>query len=504
VSRSRLVGWIGWAGLEAAGRLALLTAGAAELSRLLIPREFGVTALALTFASFAAVCVGVPFEEALARRRSLRKLHLEAALGASHATALAVLAISFPLGWALARLHGEPELASMLPIATTTVVFTGHAAILTALARRLRRFNEIAIASLAGHALGAPASIAIALAGGGGWALIVQRLLIVAVGAMVLQWRLGFAIRPRWSLTPLREFGGFARVAFLDRLADNLNYLVFNNFVAALFGATVLGYVNMAMRLIEPIRGAIDATAHNLAFSYFASAASDRARLGAMAARAVALVAPLVAPVFLGMAAVAPTLLPLVAGPGWDGAIGIATCLAMGAALAGPPRLILTALSAAGRPEFGLASTVAGFLASLVALAATAALGPIGVGLARIAGDVTRAAAALGLSSRAMDWTRRRRWAALAPAWLLSGAMALAVAAAGAWAPLGVGWARLAALVALGVVVYLSLLATFARAALLRLLAASALDRLGSSAASCRSPRSQAEDAAARALAAAP
>jgi O-antigen/teichoic acid export membrane protein len=502
MTRSRLAGWIGWAGLEAAGRLALLTAGAAAISRVLSPRDFGVTALALTFAASAAVCVGVPFEEALARRRSLRKVHLEAALGASWAIGLGILAISVPAGWALARLQGEPQLASMLPVATAALFFTGHAVILTALARRLRRFNAIAIASLAGHTLGVPASLAIAFAGGGPWALIAQRLLIAAAAAAVLQWRLGFTIRPRWSLAPLREFGGFARVAFLDRLTDNLNYLVFNNFVAALFGATVLGYVNMAMRLIEPVRGAIDATAHNLAFSFFASAAGDRARLGGMAERAVALVAPLVAPVFLGMAAVAPTLLPLVAGPGWDGAIGIATCLALGAALAGPPRLILTALSAGGRPEFGLASTVAGFAASIVALAATAALGPIGVGLARVAGDATRAAVALGLSSRALEWTRRRRWTAVAPAWALSAAMALAVAAAGAWAPLGSGWARLAALVLLGAAVYLALLAIFARATLFMLFEVSGAGRFVSRSPAVCPPAARTENAAERALAA--
>ncbi len=72
-SDKRILGWLGWAGADATGRLALLTGSTALFSRLLCPRDFGVTALALTFVAVGAVFVGMPFEEALAQRRRLRR-----------------------------------------------------------------------------------------------------------------------------------------------------------------------------------------------------------------------------------------------------------------------------------------------------------------------------------------------------------------------------------------------------------------------------------------------
>lgn len=467
----RLLGWIGWAGADAIGRLALLTGSTIILSRMLEPRDFGVSALVLTIVAVASVCVGAPFEEALAQRRSLRRSHLGAALAVAWLVALALLALSVVLGFWLAHAYGEPEMRLLLPVAMLSIFFSGHSDIATALARRLHRFNDVAIATLGGHAVGIALSLVIAFAGGGVWALIAQRLLVVVARAIWLQWRLGFLILPRWSLEHLGHIGRFARISFFDRLADNLTYLAFNNVVGTLYGVTVLGYVNMAMRLIEPIRGAIVATSHNLAFSYFAGASSDPRRLRDRVEPVVANAAFVIAPLFVGMAAVTPILLPIVAGPGWDGAIDIAIFLALGAAILLPARLVYTALSASARPEFSLIGSLSGFGATLLLLVIASPLGPVSVGLSRLVGDSFQSALAIGLPARNLAWPRRERFRALLPAWALSGVMGAIV--------VGVGFAldgvnrplALVISVTTGVVCYAVLLAVFARPAFRNLLA---------------------------------
>ncbi len=60
--------------------------------------------------------------------------------------------------------------------------------IVTALARRLRRFNDVAYATLVGHVVGVGGALVIGLAGYGLWALIAQRLLVVVARAIILQW----------------------------------------------------------------------------------------------------------------------------------------------------------------------------------------------------------------------------------------------------------------------------------------------------------------------------
>lgn len=462
----RVVGWIGVASVDAVGRILLLTGSTAILSRMLTPQDFGVTALALTVVAVMSIFVGAPFEEALTQRRSLRRAHVEAALSASWAIGLVLFALSIPGAMALAHAYDEPELASLLPVAALAMFFSGHADVATALARRRRRFNDVAIANLAGHAIGVSLALALAFAGGGVWALVALRLFVMIARAAILQWRLPLPLLPRWSTPHFKEIGRFAGFSFLDRLADNLTYLAFNNVVGALYGVATLGHVNMAMRLIEPIRGAVIATAHNLAFSFFAAAGHDQRAFRDAVATIAPRAALLVAPAFVGLAAVTPALLPVVAGPGWEPAIDVAVLLALGAAVALPARLVFTALSAKARPEYGLTASLAGFGVTLAALIAAIPLGPVAVGLARLLGDATLTGLAMTLASGLLGWRRRDRLAAFAPPLLLSGLMGFAAwSALRAMAPYG-NVAALLVAIPVGVAVYGALALLFARGAI--------------------------------------
>ena len=149
----------------------------------------------------------------------------------------------------------------------------------------------------------------------------------------------------------------------------------------------------------------------------------DSARLRDRAKTVISYASLAIAPVFVGLAAVTPTLLPLMAGPGWDQSIGIGICLAIGSAIAIPARLVFTALSARARPEYSLIANVVASVVTIAIVLVGVPLGPISVGVARIAGDLAQAVIAIGISPRLLDWTRRDRLLALAPAWLLAAAM---------------------------------------------------------------------------------
>ncbi len=469
--RAKLFGWLGLAGFEAVARLAVLTLGTAAFSRLLSPQDFGVSALALIVATVGAVFVGAPFEDAIAQRRVLRRRHLEHSLGAAMVFGLALTALSWPLGLALSRVYGEPSLAALVPAAMAANLFVGLSDIITGVARRLRRFNDVAVATLVGNTLGTLLAVGAAFLHFGVWSLILQRVLTVSIKALVMQARVGIWISPRWGGLELDGIGRFARVSLGDRLMDNLTFLAFNNLVGYLYGVNALGFVNMAMRFVEPIRGAFLATGHNLAFYFFASLQADPPRLAGRAERIVGHAALAAAPVFAGLAAVAPLLLPLAAGPGWEPAIPIAIGLSVGSAIYLPSRLVFTALSAMGKPQYSLGANVAGMLTTLAFLVAAAPLGPVSVGLSRIAGDLAQAAIAILSRLPFLAWPRARRLHALAPGWALSAAMGLAVFGLGRLLGDWPAWAALAASVAAGIALYGALAWMFARAALGELVA---------------------------------
>ena len=468
-SASRIVGWVGWAGLDAVGRLVLLSAATVVFSRLLDADDFGISAIILAIAAAAGLMVGAPFEDALAQRRILRGAHLRSALTFGLLVSAVLIALSLPIAPLVAAAFDEPVMAALLPVTMVSVLFSGHGDLVTARARRMQRFNVISAANLFSHVVAVPVALAAAFLGAGVWSFIILRLVQVAVRSFWLQWEIGYPLRPQLSLKHLADLRRFASFSFFDRLTDNLTYLVFNNLVAVFFGLSVLGHVNMAMRLVEPIRGAIIATSHNLIFPHFRRIAHGD---GSADARdmPIALLAFVSAAVFAGLAAIMPVLLPLVAGPGWETAVVIAMCLALGGALVLPARPIYTSLSAGGRPEYSLASSVIGLSVTSLLLVLMRDAQPVAVGAARLAGDMAQALLAVLVPLKTMRWSAGQRLRLLLPAWLVaSGMFVVASAVLFLLQPYG-ALVALAGSILAGVAAQVLLMGLFQRSALSQLL----------------------------------
>jgi O-antigen/teichoic acid export membrane protein len=424
----RLAGWLGVAVVDAVGRLLLQIGTTMVLARWLAPEDFGTAALVLTVTAVAAVTAGAPFEEPIAQRRVIRRGHLQTALAVSSAVAVGLFVLSLSLGPLLAGAFETPALALLLPFAMLVPIAKSPLDIATAWARRRRRFNDVALANSAGHGAGAITAIALATAGAGVWSIVAFRVVTVAVAALILVARLGLWLVPRWSTRHLTELRWFAGVSLTARLIDDLVYLVFNYCVGMLFGLAALGYFNMALRIVEPIRGAVIAISHNLAFAWFVHSVGERARLGRELVGATAYTGFAVAPAFFGIAAVAPVLITVMAGEGWREAAVITVWLATGSGLVLPVQLVITALNASGRPQHAVWSGIWGSLAMAAVLVAALPAQAVAPGIARCAGDGARTVYALAVAHRRLAVPWRRLLAPLTAAWSVAGAMALAVA----------------------------------------------------------------------------
>lgn len=464
----RLVGWLGWAGADAFGRLFLLSGATVIFSWLLDPEAFGISAIVLATAAAAGLLVGAPFQDALTQRRVLRGAHLRSALGFSLMTSALLIGLSFPLAGFMAHAYGAPEMATLLPVAMLSIVFSGHVDLVTARARRQRRFNDLAATSLTAHLVAVPLATSAAFLGAGVWSLIILRLAVVVTQSLVLQWRIGFPLRPQLSPPHLADLRRMAGISSLDRLADNLTYLLFNNLVGSFFGLAVLGQVNMALRIVEPVRGALVATLHNLTFPHFrrvahtVGMAADRDRL-------IVLLAACIVPIFAGLASITPLLLPLVTGPGWEQAVPIAICLALGAALALPAQTIFTAFLAGGSAEYALAGNIFRLIATALVLVIFRDSPPIAVGIARLVGDGAYAAVAILAPAARWQWPSWRRAALLVPSWLLSAIMCIGAGLALQWLRPQGDILAFFGTIAVGVVIQLALMLILQRGVLAEL-----------------------------------
>jgi O-antigen/teichoic acid export membrane protein len=352
------------------------------LARLVDPASFGLVALAAVYVTTVQALSDQGLATALIQREHLEEAHKDSAFWANLAVgailALATLAIAEPA----AAFYKEPRLASILRWYALWPFLGSLSVVQQALLRRALRFRELALRQLAGAIAGGIAGIAMAYAGMGVWALVAQQLVNQAVALVVL-----------WSITDWRPRLSFSYPHFRHLFAFGFNVLAANVVKAIGFqadrlvlgyflGTTELGYYSVAQRLLAIVTDFVAGSAERIVVPLFARIQGDRDRVnrGLMTAQRILTLGTM--PAFIGLAATAPVLMPVVLGGQWQPSVLATQILAfasLGYCLSFFFGHVLTAL---GRPGLRLGIVIAQAIGQTVLSLIGVRFGLVGVCLA--------------------------------------------------------------------------------------------------------------------------
>jgi len=151
----------------------------------------------------------------------------------------------------IASLYKQDIVAPLVQYLGVSVILVALGAVPASLLRRHMQFKVLAIRAVAGVVVGGVVAIWMALAGYGVWALVAQRVTLLAVNT-VLAWA-AVSWRPTWSfsVSAFREIFGLGRSVLALRGAQIARVQVPMALIGALLGPTVLGFFSLAWRLVE-------------------------------------------------------------------------------------------------------------------------------------------------------------------------------------------------------------------------------------------------------------
>ena len=460
--------WLSSSLTDALGRILLKVVTTVVFAYWLSPEVFGRASLTIVIVSLLAIVVTAPFEESLVQRRVIRRAHFAAALALVLAGSIALIGAAFAAAWAIAAFYPPENEAVTLAwlVAGFSVIIPAHAgvAIFTALARRHRAFARIAWSNLAGDAAGVGIGLVLVFAGVGVWSLLSVRLVSRFVTVLWLVVDAPVRIRPAWSAGGLGELSGVAGWFFAARCVDKAGDAVFQGIVARLFGLEGAGYLNMALRIIEPVRGPTASVSHNIAMSFFVRAQDSSQRLRAAVASTVSHTAMVLMPVFLGLAACAPTLIALLGGERWAAAGPIAAGLALASAIGATTHFLMTALAARGEARLCCLALTWEVICVAAALVMLYPVGLIAIGVARMVSTCALAGFYLTVARPVFGIDRLAFVRSVVPSTINASLMAILVVWVGRVTPLAASPALcLIAQVGVGVAVYAGLAFIFQR-----------------------------------------
>lgn len=301
------------------------------LARLLSPNEFGLYAAALIVIKFSSIFEGLGVAPAIVQRHELEERHLRVGFTLSLLLSLTVAALVWAMAPAIADLLRLADLAPV--VRTSCVVFLCHgvAMVAQASAERALRFRWLAAVDASALAIGyVIAGPVLALLGFGIWAL---------VGALVIQHFVRMVVllfgqpHPKRLMLERRAIGellyfggGFTLARICNYLASQIDRLVAGRWL----GAEALGLYSLASQLMTAPAMMVGQILDRVLFPTMALVQQEPARLARAYRSAVAACALFALPTSAIVVIVAPELVFVLLGSGWDGVVVPLQVLACG------------------------------------------------------------------------------------------------------------------------------------------------------------------------------
>ncbi|MHB8491288.1 MAG: lipopolysaccharide biosynthesis protein [Solirubrobacteraceae bacterium] len=452
---TRTLRGMAWAYGAYVGGKGLTLVSTAILARLLLPREFGVVALALTLTLFLEALKDLGLSQALiVSTDEEEQVRAQTVFSWSVVFGVVLTALTAAIGVPAAHFFHQPELEGIVPLIGLGFTFNALGTTHYALARRRLNYRARTVCEITEAAVRGILSISLALAGFGAWSLALGYVVSVAASTVAAWIMIDF--RPRLALgrTHLRDLLSFGGVLTLVDLGAVIFYNADYLFIGRVLGAASLGLYTLGFRLPELAVLNIAHVAGDVLFPSYSALRQGRLREGFLTATKY--LTMLLAPVAVGIAVLAHPLVLVVFGSHWTRSVPVTraiTLYAFFAALAIPPG---TVLKVTRRARLMVLFSLPVLAAMIVLLALFTSEGIVTVALMTTALEMTIAPMQYAVVSRQLNVTARELLGSFA-----APAVACAVMAAGLGVVLLVvpgALGELLAGIAVGATIYLSLL----------------------------------------------
>jgi len=285
------------------------------LARFLMPADFGLVAIAMTFVTIVGSITEISLGAALVQHEDPSEAHYDTAFTLSAARSVLLGLSVAALAWPVAALYDEPRLLPVLLVIAASMSITGfNNPRMAIFARRLVFWQNFAF-GVSGKLVGFLVAVTIAYFYRSYWALVISTVVVQFQG-LALSY-LFLPRRPRFSLSAWRELMGFSVWLSLGQMINTLNYRSDSLFLGYFLGNQAVGYYTFGDNLAAmPTREATTPIAQTL-FPAFSRLNGDLPRLRSAYQRSQALLCAAALPLGFGFAILAEPLVLATVGAKW-------------------------------------------------------------------------------------------------------------------------------------------------------------------------------------------
>ncbi len=289
------------------------------LARVLIPRDFGIFAVAMVVTSFAQLLQDFGLGSALIQREVNVKKSASVIFWTNTFLGIILYFVIFFLSPLASIFFNEPVLTKILRVLALQIVFISLGAAHIALLRRNFQFKKVFFSTIGSTSATGVTSVTLALMGYGVWALIFGAL-AGSVCQMFLLWKLSqWSPELTFDFKLLKELFVFGRWILVDLF---FVWIISQGEIIAIgrfLGLADAGIYRLAFTLVLLVFGSVFNPLYSTLYSYFSRLQNNKGDLKIVLSKFLKINTFLVLPIGIGLVLVAQPISSVFLGPKWQG-----------------------------------------------------------------------------------------------------------------------------------------------------------------------------------------
>lgn len=306
-----------WRFAERCGAQGVSFAVSIILARLLAPEVYGTIALVTVFTAVLQVFVDSGMGNALIQKKNADEIDFSTVFYFNMAVCCVLYLGMFIAAPFIAEFYDDKELTAVIRVLSLTLVISGVKNVQQAYVSRNMLFKHFFYATLVGTVGAAVLGIAMAYMGFGVWALAAQQVFNAAVDTIVLWITVGWRPGKVFSFQRLRGLFSFGWKLLVSGLIDTVYGNVRQLIIGKMYSSADLAYYNRGRQFPDFIVNNINTSIDSVLFPAMSSAQDNREIVKQMTRKAIKVSVYVMAPLMMGLAFMADTVVRLVLTQKW-------------------------------------------------------------------------------------------------------------------------------------------------------------------------------------------
>ena len=308
---------VAWSTVEKVCSMLLQLVVSIVVARQLVPEDFGVMAIMTFFTAVALVIVDSGFSQTLLRKESPTDNDYKSVFVFNLLSSIVLYLLFVAISPLLAHYYNLRIIIKIAPVLFLLLPLNALGIIQNTKLSREFRFGVLSRINFVASLVAGIAAILIAVCGGGVWALVAQRLLVVAVKSLLLWWRGDWRGNGSFDGRAWKAMAPFSfRLMSTDIVAA-----IYNNvsqlFIGKIYSADTLGFFNQAQKIKDlPVQSAV-LSVQTVTYPALAKIKDDAEKFAESFRKVLMINTFVMTPLVIGMSAVAEPLFQVLLGDKW-------------------------------------------------------------------------------------------------------------------------------------------------------------------------------------------